>query len=83
MDRHSRGYLTKAMIMANGEDSGDYIDTFELDTFFEVVDADDDSKIGIEEFLLFAHRLKKMNSSKNINNKETTTTTTSKIKILT
>jgi len=52
------------MILANGEDSGDYIDTFELDTFFEVVDADDDEKIGVEEFLLFAHRLKKMHGAK-------------------
>jgi diadenosine tetraphosphatase ApaH/serine/threonine PP2A family protein phosphatase len=64
MDRKGHGYLTKDMILANGEDSGDYIDTFELDTFFEVVDADDDEKIGVEEFLLFAHRLKKMNNSK-------------------
>ena len=66
MDRNCTGYLTKDMILANGEDGGDYIDTFELDTFFEVVDADDDEKIGIEEFLLFAHRLKKMTSSKNL-----------------
>ena len=64
MDRKGHGYLTKDMILANGEDSGDYIDTFELDTFFEVVDADDDEKIGVEEFLLFAHRLKKMHGAK-------------------
>ena len=30
MDRDCRGYLTKEMIIANGEDNGDYIDTFEL-----------------------------------------------------
>jgi len=66
MDRKGHGYLTKDMILANGEDSGDYIDTFELDTFFEVVDADDDEKIGVEEFIVCSSVEKNARSQKEI-----------------